>query len=572
MQEKLALNVKVPRLGRNRLGVFFVRSSHTQTDGKYKVTQLSLQTKDPSLAKVLGLKFCIHLAGGGTMAGYRDFLSTYRVDLKNGQVEADGEEDHRRAVEAQKLMLQSQDKQLEAQRLELQLAEMRLRENERDRAIDRAMAKIDPDWRAKYQPLPSSEDALVGSPVSPAADQSSSVEHGQRQFIHEFAAAKPATNACHAILVPPDYRLKDEMERHIAEEKRRGKVDQTIGEKAAVFADFRALFGEEIGLNAITGDDVTARWREAEFNRPNKKRLGQTLSLPRLEKRRGYLHKFFEDVIKCKHYKWPNPMSVKMASKGEIRSRTSSYKEFTSEDLKALFGPEFTLHMSKPDWYWPPLIALFSGARLSEIVNLEVQTFDIRDGVKVFEILDGKTNSSKRTVPIHSRLLELGLWEYANALRARGATHLFPHRPVNTREKSIGEMWGKWVKKCGILETGKVFHSFRSTVITDLHNVEAGHAQIRYLTGHATEGTEGAHRGYIRGIKLINLREAVERLKHSSIDFNLLALTDPSFKTFFDAYFATINSPGHKARVQKKLNHDKANATRVQRNQRKKGG
>lgn len=464
MQEKLALNVKVPRLGRNRLGVFFVRSSHTQSDGKYKVTQLSLQTKDPSLAKVLGLKFCIHLAGGGTMAGFREFLSTYRVDLKNGQVEADGEEDHRRAVEAQKLMLQSQDKQLEAQRLELQLAEMRQRES--DRTIDKFIAKIDPDWRAKYQPLPSRDGALVNSATSTETDKPSSVEPSRGQLSNAMTATPQAPDARQVSGVSDYISLEKRIAQHLSEEKSRGKVPQTIQEKKAVFEDFMALFGKEIDPKDITVEEVTARWRPAEFSRANQKHTGERLSLARLEKRRGYLHKFFEYLIHCENgnNRWSNPMSSKMATKAEIRSKTMSYKEFTSEDLKALFGHNFHADMSKPDWYWMPLMALFSGARLGEIGNLQVQTFEIRDGVKVFEILDGKTSSSKRTIPIHSQLLELGLWDYAMALKARGVTHLFAHRPVATLEKSVGEMWGKWVRRCGIVDDSKVFHSFRSTV------------------------------------------------------------------------------------------------------------
>lgn len=256
-------------------------------------------------------------------------------------------------------------------------------------------------------------------------------------------------------------------------------------------------------------------------------------------------------------------MAQEMATKNEIRDATTPYKEFTSEDLLKLFGSGYTTHMNKPDWYWPPLIALFSGARLGELGNLQLRTFEIRDGVMVFEILDGKTNASKRSVPVHSQLIELGLWDFAESLRVRGVTHFIPHRPEDTREKSGGEMWGKWVERCGILDKGKVFHSFRSTAITDLHVAEAGHAQIRRTVGQATEGTQGAHGRYIRGLPLQNLQKTIEKLTHPEIDFSLLKLPDPTFKAFFDDHFSKINSPGHKARLQKKLNHEQAVAARA---------
>lgn len=232
MQEKLALNVKIPRLACNRLGVFFVRSSHMGTDGRRVVSQLSLGTKEPSLAKLLGLKFCIHLAKGGTLSDFRLGLSTYIVDLKNGRIEADGHEDHLRAMEAQKMAVQAQERQLEAKRLEIQLAEIRLRERE----VDKIMAEINPDWQINPDmdgrssvPSPSGDDicGLMGSaPV-----------FSKQPRKHLFPSSKPVSESAqqlssiHKIQVPGDYILKDEMERHIIEEERRGKVDQTIGEK-----------------------------------------------------------------------------------------------------------------------------------------------------------------------------------------------------------------------------------------------------------------------------------------------------------------------------------------------------
>jgi hypothetical protein len=130
MQEKLALNIKIPRLGKNRLGVFFVRSSFKDAVGKPHVAQLSLGTKDPVLAKLLGLKFCIHLARGGALSDFKHTISTYTIDNVNGRFEADGEDDHRRAMEAQQIALQLEEKKLEAQRLAIELAKIRAEEME----------------------------------------------------------------------------------------------------------------------------------------------------------------------------------------------------------------------------------------------------------------------------------------------------------------------------------------------------------------------------------------------------------------------------------------------------------
>ena len=54
------LNIRVPRLGVNRHGVFYVRSSAQDASGRRRVTQRSLGTKDPLLAKVLALRMALN--------------------------------------------------------------------------------------------------------------------------------------------------------------------------------------------------------------------------------------------------------------------------------------------------------------------------------------------------------------------------------------------------------------------------------------------------------------------------------------------------------------------------------
>jgi integrase len=259
-------------------------------------------------------------------------------------------------------------------------------------------------------------------------------------------------------------------------------------------------------------------------------------------------------------------MSQKMFTKKQIQSATEPYREFANEDIRALFKAEYLHEMSSPTWYWVPLISLYSGARLGEVCNLQVITFEIVDDIKVFLVGNGKNDASKRTVPIHSKLLRLGLWEYAQGLKDRGCTHMLPHEPAAYRTKSVGRKWGNWVAKCGIHDDNKTFHSFRSTAITDMHNADeaqAGHAAIQRSVGHATPGTSGSHGKYIRGIKLRKLQSAIESVDHDDFDVSHLRLEDPTFTAFFDRHFAFVNSPGEIARKQRRENHRSAKAQRL---------
>lgn len=598
MQKKLALNIKIPRLGKNRLGVFFVRSSYADEGGKLCVAQVSLRTKDPGLAKLLGLKFCIHLAQGGSLSDFKHGLSTYIVDLENGRFEANGEDDHRRAIEAQQLALLMQEKKLEAQRLALQIAQIRAEELEAARLhqaqtsplgleVAKVMAELFPDgYVAQALRLSGStvgvseiEASSLGSPdnESKAGNASITLIPGvPRQPKKHLFPSLQRVSARAGLL------LKDEMNRHLEEEASSELKPQTINEKRAVFEDFLTCFGDDIPINGITRDEVTHRWRSEEYNRKNRKDLEKQakrkaegngekvevkkLSPGRIEKRRGYLVKFFTWAIDGGTYKHANPMSQKMFTKKQIESATESYREFANEDIRVLFTVGYLDEMNSPDWYWVPLISLYSGARLGEVCNLQIITFEIIDDIKVFLVGDGKNDASRRTVPIHSKLLQLGLWEYAQGLKARGCVHLLPHEPDAYRSKSVGRKWGHWVAKCGIHDSGKTFHSFRSTAITDMHNADeaqAGHAAIQRSVGHATPGTSGSHGKYIRGIKLKKLQSAIESVDHDHFDVSHLRLDDPTFAAFFDKHFAFVNSPGEIARKKQRENHLRAKAQRL---------
>jgi integrase len=485
-----SLNVKVPRLGKNRHGVYYVRSSEPdQEGGKRKVRQRSLATKDPQVARLLALKFCLALIEEQAVTDPRDLIGRYELDLPGGKAKSNGPADHARMLEAMKAMQAVMEAQAR-------------------------MSAAQPPTGFQSQSAPT----VLANPPS---------------------ARKPAADA----------RLRQALNAHLAEEGQRMRSTHTVGEKQVLYDEFVDLFGD-IELNQVTAIDITARWRPTEFKRPNKKYKGKTLSLARLEKRRGYLLKFFSWAILGGLYHHANPMALKMASKKEVAAQQTPYAEFTEDDLAKLFASSFAMGMYKPDWYWLPLMSLFSGARLGELANLELARFEEIEGIKTYRIdkleeadrADGagadagvKNVPSQRTVPIHSSLLELGLWDYVQHLIQRGESHLIPHRSANGRGKSAGREWGVWVKKCGITDKSKVFHSFRSTAITDLHNADAGHAAIRRTTGHAAAGTTGSHGTYIRGIRLRKLRDTVEMLNFPTVNLSGLRLADPTFSAFFAA-------------------------------------
>jgi len=90
---------------------------------------------------------------------------------------------------------------------------------------------------------------------------------------------------------------------------------------------------------------------------------------------------------------------------------------FTATDLASLFSSEefTTRSFLHPHYYWLMPLGLLTGARLGELCQLYVSNFMILDGIACLEISDTqegqrvKNGSARRFVPVHEKLIELGL-------------------------------------------------------------------------------------------------------------------------------------------------------------------
>lgn len=522
------LNIKVPRLGINRHGVYYVRASILTPEGARKVVQKSLYTKDANNAKLLALKFCLNLVETQLMSEVQLQAIRYEIDPTTGAVKANGEDDHLRAMEALAMV-----QKFHIERLQL-------------------MGSAG---------LPQSQQSQIPAGLT-SLIQAAAAENVRQALGKTVSAPQPAV---------ADHLLKKLLEQHLHEESLTLKSQRTVLEKKALFKEFLEFFGEDTGVNQITLTEITGRWRPYELSRKSQKNPKETISPGRKEKRRTYLAKFFEWAKNAGYYIHPQPMGQKMATKKEIQQKTRSYKEFTSEDLTKLFSDQYKEFMNKPDWYWLPVIALFSGARQGELANLTVESFEEIDTIKCFYIADGKTLESRRTVPIHSVLLDLGLWEYVQNLKNMGIRQFVPHRPANDRTKSVSRQWGLWVQEVEIDDPSKVFHSFRSTAITELYNnSEVNPAAIRSSVGHSG-GMKGSHAGYVRGVELQYLKNSIERIAYPSVNVQALKLADPTFKRFLDEWAKKASSAERQAKLLSRQKHLLAKAERETRTQGKGG-
>lgn len=221
----------------------------------------------------------------------------------------------------------------------------------------------------------------------------------------------------------------------------------------------------------------------------------------------------------------------KLRRKETIRARDKR-DAFSVEQLHVVFqnpvwtGSHSEHHQTKPGQeifkngiYWCPLIGAYTGARREEIAGLAPSDIVESDGVSCFSIEDSelrriKNLSSRRLIPIHSHLIDLGFLDYVQEARRNKQTSLFPElyeagndafgRKVGRRMRQIiDQQLGAEGKKLS-------FHSFRHYVQNQLDHAGIDDKVVRDITGH--EGKDIHDKVYRKASPMQSLVEALEIL------------------------------------------------------------
>lgn len=207
----------------------------------------------------------------------------------------------------------------------------------------------------------------------------------------------------------------------------------------------------------------------------------------------------------------------------EIGGKESEGREpWTKEELGLIFSDAlWTSHAIPTDKkagreaaYWMPLIACYTGARLTEIAQLWTDDIATEPGKETFEFRADaqrdqklKNSGSWRAVPMHPELIRLGFCDYVKSL-TNGS--LFPHLPKEGKNGAGGQ-FGKWFgtfkSTKGFTSPAKSFHSFRHLVATELRLAGATDAQADAITGHAGNGVG-------RQVYAATIRRKAEQLRH----------------------------------------------------------
>ncbi len=190
----------------------------------------------------------------------------------------------------------------------------------------------------------------------------------------------------------------------------------------------------------------------------------------------------------------------RLATDKQTLIKKENRETFKIEDLKKIFDRPNYLKITHPDMFWLPILGLFTGARLNELCTLATIDINKRDDFYYIKITNDvstlKNQASKRELPLHPKIIEIGFLDYVEDIKKFGVM-LFPNLQPDTFGSYIKEpsrRFGKYLDDIGIPERTKVFHSFRSTLITHLRNKKEVDKEDRMaFTGHDIEDTQNDH-------------------------------------------------------------------------------
>jgi integrase len=328
----------------------------------------------------------------------------------------------------------------------------------------------------------------------------------------EVTSSEPAAR-------PDSQPLSDVITAYFKEHKREPRTDTQI---KSGFERFLAVVGE--GDKAAGGKKPIEDITKAHCRAYKEKLTGHGLSVGTVNK---YLHNLSHLLAWAKGQgyvsdSWLNPADGLRIKKhrGDKRLKRSP---FTDADLTTIFSSrQFLKQCSKrPERFWLPVCLLWTGARREEIAQLYLDDIRKQDGVWIFDIRANeerqqglKNEASTRLVPVHSRLIKLGLLEYVEQTRATGALRVFPRleHGDNGFGDVVGKYFGRLLRQLGIIDPGKVLHSLRHTVITRLHSRGVPQNIAEALVGHAANTVHGSVYVHRDGLPLSLLQKGIEAL------------------------------------------------------------
>lgn len=265
-------------------------------------------------------------------------------------------------------------------------------------------------------------------------------------------------------------------------------------------------FNEDAPVYKITRDNLL-EFRDLLYKIPTKlaqkskykdKSLSQILKLSKKDDKLSEvtIQKYMIRVIQFFNYCFDSgyisrSITAKMNVKIDVDPSERAVLPYDASEARKIFeivtnikqsGKSPSSRIEASELYYVTMIAAYSGMRIKEITQLHKEDIVLKDGIYCFNINtnDGKTTKTKnsiRFVPIHSKLIDLGLLEYVNS-KKNG--NIFKVSNKDFSEIFRSQIQRKFIDK----DSKKTFYSFRHYFIDYLVQREVEANLIAQIVGH----------------------------------------------------------------------------------------
>ena len=349
---------------------------------------------------------------------------------------------------------------------------------------------------------------------------------------------------------PIDLSLSKLFKEFVEEKRQSGMRLQSIQQHEAFFNELLECIGD-LPLQEMSKSVVrkylsiqqklppqrkkSPRYREKTVEQILKMKSVEPQSIANINKKLGKLGEFFRWIERRYDECSANPFEG-MALSNRVTPKEREH--FTDADLQQILSKEYlpsTVHRMDKDtrfyikhgvtYYWVFLIGIYSGMRTEEICKLRVDELKREDGIWFFDIKGKvKTRNSVRRVPIHEKLIELGLLKYTELIKRSGEERLFWMLPeINDKySRTVSKFFNdSYLKKVEVYEANKkILYSTRHTFITKAKTMGLDDACLKELVGHEQEFTQKHYAASMFDLKM--LQAGINRVEYSKLNLEEL--------------------------------------------------
>lgn len=216
-----------------------------------------------------------------------------------------------------------------------------------------------------------------------------------------------------------------------------------------------------------------------------------------------------------------NPAQVLTVTKPKQQKGLKSRRSFKVPELEKLFSaPLFCGCMSKSRrfepgamvikdaFFWVPLLAFYTGARLGELIQLRLDDVIVEGATPHISINEEgsttadkkhvKTEAGVRLVPLHPELMQLGFADFVGHRRKTCGKHVrlfweIAYGADGLASSTFSKWWGRAMDKMGLDDPALTFHSFRHTAEDFYKTSLTPKYLIDQIMGHSDQSSAGEY-------------------------------------------------------------------------------